>query len=353
MRTQAVTFFVIAFVAACGSSGNGGNSNDGGAADAGAADNASPSDANGNGVDATPADSGTDAAAADATGADASAGPGPYGSDGSNAVSTFTMTVPSSKAFTVHVYLPSSSGPHPVVFLSSGLQQTAAGYATYGQRLASWGVIAILRDDPGFLTSTSTIVDDVVYTVGTWLPAQNASSSSKLHGLVDAANIGLAGHSRGGQISLLAAEGGAHGKVKAMFGLDPVDGTSAPMAITSIAAIGIPIAFIGETTDDGANGCAPSAQNFLALYNAGSSPAVAITATNADHTMFEDPANCTFCTLCTAGTASQPDVESAAARYLMAFFARELLGDASVGAAFQGAGIGGDVNSGLVTVVSK
>jgi len=109
----------------------------------------------------------------------------------------------------------------------------------------------------------------------------------------------------------------------------------------------------GETTDDGANGCAPSAQNFLALYNAASSPAVAITATNADHTMFEDPANCTFCTLCTPGTASQPDVESAAARYSMAFFARELLGDASVGAAFQGAGIGADVNSGLVTIVSK
>lgn len=69
--------------------------------------------------------------------------------------------------------------------------------------------------------------------------------------------------------------------------------------------------------------------------------------------MFEDPANCTFCTLCTAGTANQADVEGASARYLTAFFARELLGDTSVGAAFQGAGIAADVNSGLVTVVSK
>jgi hypothetical protein len=37
----------------------------------------------------------------------------------------------------------------------------------------------------------------------------------------------------------------------------------------------------------------------------------------------------------------------------MAFFARELLGDASVGSAFQGAGIAHDVNAGLVTVESK
>ena len=160
------------------------------------------------------------------TPADAFEAAGPYGSNGSASFSMVTATVTAPSSFTVDIYLPSTSGPHPVVVLSSGLEQPAAAYATYGERLASWGIIAILRDDPGVLTATSTIVDDVAYTVTTWLPSENTTSSSQLFGLVDTAKIGLAGHSRGGQVSLLAAEGSASGKVVGMFGLDPVDGAS-------------------------------------------------------------------------------------------------------------------------------
>jgi hypothetical protein len=42
-----------------------------------------------------------------------------------------------------------------------------------------------------------------------------------------------------------------------------------------------------------------------------------------------------------------------AIRYLTAFFARELLGDSSVGALFQGAGAPADEASGAITMVSK
>jgi Chlorophyllase enzyme len=290
----------------------------------------------------------------DGSEADGGEGTHSYGVNGPDTVSSSTiMVVDGATTFSVTGYIPSSAGPHPVVFLSAGLEQPGAAYATYGNRLASWGIIALLRDDPGVTTATATIVDQLSYVVGTWLPAQNTASGSPLFGLIDTTKIALAGHSRGGEISLLAAESGIKGMVKAMFGLDPVDGTSGTVAITSIGTIGIPLAFIGETTDNGASGCAPAADNFLALYGAATTPAVAITAINADHTMFEDPASCAFCFLCTAGTATQTVVESEAVRYMMAFFARELLGDATVGAAFQGAGIGADVTAGLVTVVSK
>jgi hypothetical protein len=40
-------------------------------------------------------------------------------------------------------------------------------------------------------------------------------------------------------------------------------------------------------------------------------------------------------------------------RYLTAFFARQLLGDASVGAAFQGAGAAQDEAMNLIQLVSK
>jgi dienelactone hydrolase len=291
---------------------------------------------------------------------DASAGPGPYGSTGPDTVTTSSFSVTSpNDTFTTTAYIPSGSGPFPVVILLSGFEQTGVAYAPYANRLASWGIITFLRDDPGLLSSLTVtqLASDAGYMVTTWLASTNSSSSSALHGKVDTTKIGLAGHSRGGQTALLAGES-LQGKILGVFGLDPVDtSTNNVEARTTIATIGTPLAFIGETTD-GTGGvagmpCAPAADNFLVLYGDAASPAVAITAVNADHTMFEDPAHCTLCTFCTAGTAKAATVLDTSVRYLTAFFARQLLGDATVGAAFQGAGAGQDVATGTIQLVSK
>jgi dienelactone hydrolase len=282
--------------------------------------------------------------------------PGVYGSDGPDPVGTATVQVPGpSSTFSVTAYYPMSAGAHPVVILSSGFFQTGLGYAPYAKRLASWGIVTFTRDDPGLGETAPSIAADVAYMVTTWLPAAAADASPPAFGAVDTTRIGLAGHSRGGQVALLAAEGGALGHVRGVFGLDPVDTSTSgsPEARTQIATIGVPLAFVGETTDSASSGCAPATDNYQVLYQAAASPAVAITAVNADHTMFEDPSNCSFCTLCTAGTATPAKVLAYSVRYTTAFFARELLGDASVGAAFQGAGATQDVTAGLVQIVSK
>jgi dienelactone hydrolase len=271
------------------------------------------------------------------------AGPyGPYANAGPDTVTSaaFSVTSPSA-AYTVIAYVPSSAGPHPVVILSSGFFQDGVAYAAYAERLASWGIVTLLRNDPGLTESTADVVSDVSYEVTSWLPSQNEDAASALHGEVDPSRIGLAGHSRGGQVALLAAEA-LPGKIKGVFGLDPVDTTTAPEASTAIATIGLPLAFIGETTDDADSGCAPEGVDF-----------VAITVPGADHTMFESPNNCSLCSLCTAGTASQALVESTAVRYLTSYFARQLLGDASVGATFTGAGASEDVAAGTVQIESK
>lgn len=305
-----------------------------------------------------------DAAAADlyrsaTSGSDAAVDGNPaansYGQDGPHSVSTSTLTVtpPGGSSFTVVAYLPSGTMAGPVVVISSGLQQTGVAYAPYARRLASWGIVALTRDDPGPLTQTPSVVSDLSYEVGVWLAAQNADSTSALSARLDLAKVGLAGHSRGGQVSLLAAEGDLKGKIRGVFGLDPVDSAMSgnPQARTHLATIGVPLAFLGETTDGmGANACAPSADNFLALYALASSPAVAITALGADHTQFEDPANCSFCFFCGAGTAPAATVLAYSVEYLTAFFARELLDDQSVGAAL---GTSADVAAGLITVSSK
>ncbi len=75
---------------------------------------------------------------------------------------------------------------------------------------------------------------------------------------------------------------------------------------------------------------------------------------NAGHVEFELQSACIGCTLCTpAGTADPNVVLAYALRYTTAFFARELLGDSSVGATFDGAGGPSDVAAGLVTITAK
>jgi dienelactone hydrolase len=292
---------------------------------------------------------------------DATSTDGRYGAAGPATVTTASLTVTpaTGSPFSITAYVPSTAGPRPVVVLSSGFVQSALAYAPYGQRLASWGMVAILRDNPGVNEPAAGIASDVGFLVTTWLAAQDADASSLLAGRVDVTRIGLAGHSEGGQVSLLAAEGPAFGKVKGVFGLDPVDSASdgGVLARGGIATLGVPIAFIGETTDStgGVDGmpCAPAADNYEVLYGDAASPAVAITAIGADHTMFEDPTHCMFCVVCTAGTAKAAEVLAFSVRYMTAFFARELQGDATVGATFQGAGSGADVSAGLITLLAK
>jgi predicted dienelactone hydrolase len=280
-----------------------------------------------------------------------------YGGDGPSTVETARLTARS--GLTVDVYLPSATGSHPVVLLASGLQQSGLAYAPYARRLASWGIVTILRDDPGIFQTSADVAADLAFLVQTWLPSQNSDSLSKLFGRVDLSHVGLAGHSRGGQATLLAAETDLKGMVKAWFGLDPVDGrpmgaANAPQARTQLAAIGIPTVFLGETTDStGNNACAPAADNFQVLYSAAPGPSVLLLAVGADHTQFQDPAQCTFCNLCQKGTADGAMVLAFSVRYLTAFFARELLGDSAVGAAFEGAGAAADLAAGRLQLQTK
>lgn len=298
---------------------------------------------------ATATGSGVDAAGTDASGPEdlATTGTHDYNSPGPSLYTTVSLTV---GTYDVSVDIPSSTGAHPVVYLEAGLLQNADSYLAYGQRLASWGIVCIRRSDPGISANAGNVATDVSSLVTTWLPAQNASSASPLFGLVNVTKVGLAGHSRGGQIVAYAAAGGLKGKIKGLFGIDPVD-SGANAAATGLSAIGVPTAFLGETTS---TSCAPTANNYTVFYAAAPSPSVAITSINGGHALFEnDSSTCTGCFFCTAGSADPAAVLAYSVRYVTAFFARELLGDTSVGAAFDGSGASGDIASGKISVVSK
>jgi pimeloyl-ACP methyl ester carboxylesterase len=267
-----------------------------------------------------------------------------YGDDGPVPYEVTTTTLPGS--FAVTLYMPTSPGKHPVVAISCGTQQTAAGYASYGKRLASHGIAAVIEDDPGILTNTSDVLPHAEYVIETWLPT--------MADRIDLTRVGLAGHSRGGAVSLLTAEH-EPGKVAAWFGLDPADNefgqNPREYARTTLASLTIPTAFLGAGVT---SNCAPVADSYEMLYGLAPSPSLKIVGIGAGHTQLEDPAGCTACSVCSpSGTADSEVVLAYATRYLTAFFARELLGDTAVGPALEGAGAPADVAAGLVTVTAK
>ena len=315
-------------------------------------------------------------------GSKAAGGTGKYDADGRYTVRIETLSVPSvNGSFTTTAYIPSGRGPFPVVILSSGFLQKGDAYAPYARRLASWGIIALLRDDPTILSElgqkadlmesrpdridkstladqinatgmTNRIASDLLYEFDWLVGAANKDPASPLYRKVDGDHIGLAGHSYGGQAALLAGEH-LHKRIKGVFGLDPVDLPLGPQARDNLATIGVPVVFLGETTDSSFASCAPSWSNYQMLYRYAAPGAVMITAVGADHTMFEDPANCSLCWLCSKGSADDSQVLAYSVRYLTAFFARELLKDRRVGSKFEGAGAAEDVNAGRIEISVK
>jgi len=354
--------------AACGSSagGNGGQNGGGmGSPDGGGTASDAPSASEG----ASPTDGGSGGNTTDAPESKGDGGGHPtgdaspppsgdggtgYGSNGPVAYTMASLPVTSSlDSFTVNVWVPTPAGPHPVVSFSPGLVQPSAGYVIYAQRLASWGFVVLMRDDPGLLVSGDTVASDISYTVTTWLAAQNTTSSSPLFGKADLSHVGLAGHSRGGQSTLDAAEEGLHGKVEAWVGLDPVNTAyvagTAPS--TNLPSIGIPTLYLGAGV---ATNCAPAGDNYQTLYAVSPSPSIAITVANASHSQFENVGGSAGGLICSPlGTANTQTVIDLAMKYLTAFFAANLLGDSSVGPQLQGEGVAADEAAGLITLVSK
>jgi hypothetical protein len=269
---------------------------------------------------------------------------------------TFTsMTVQltnGASSFEEHVFLPDSAGPHAVVLFAPGTQQVVASYTAYLERLASWGMIAVGRNDPGPFTSTPELVEDLVYVVNEWLPAQNADANSALFGRVDMTRLGVTGHSRGGKATLLAAEGALLGVARAYFGIDMIDVTfidDGVYSLTNVASVGIPTAFLVASVP---SNCSPVNANGEVLYNSAPSPSVLLIGLGAGHMDFAP--TCVLCGICTPGGNIDPNlVLDYSLRYVTAFFARELLGDVSVGPAFEGAGVNLDSAAGLIQIQSK
>lgn len=216
------------------------------------------------------------------------------------------------------------SANNPLVLFGHGFLIPPAQYDSYAQHLATHGFLACTVDFVTGLTPNHALWATDYRSAIDALILANADPSSPLYGKLDAERIGLAGHSLGGKLAVLAAK--EDPRVKAIFGVDPVD-SQEPDA-TALLPLSIPIGVIGETTDATAAGmaCAPAEANYTTFFDAAAAPALEITVLGANHVSFlDDRSSCELvCEFCNPATVPDAEVNALTRAYLVAFFGRYL-----------------------------
>ena len=248
----------------------------------------------------------------------------------------------------VTVYRPRSDGVFPAVVFNHGFSLPPSGYAEYGERMASHGLIVVMPlydDNPFAARSHLGLAQDTIGVID-WLVEGPYSAR------VDGGAIGTAGHSRGGKHAIHAAILDA--RVGAVFGLDPVDSAPPfaldPVAFPSVApelmnGLLVPNAYIGAGLGgQGFMACAPVGENFDAFFNAATPPTTLYYIAGAGHQNFVD--SCATgsqdltCTICPNGGIARM-VHDFALTTVTAFFRLHLAGDVGMAPWVSGAAVEG------------
>ena len=241
-----------------------------------------------------------------------------------------------------------TGGPFPLVIINPGFQQGRAQYASYCTHLATWGLIAISRDNTGgFAQNHATLASQVSGLIDWAL-----GSASGLATYIDAGSIAVAGHSLGGKVATLAATRDA--RIGLVVGWDPVDSGTPSVTPELMGNLTVPVVVLGETLDGTGSfqACAPTAQNFERYFEEASPPGLEVTLLGADHFDFVDNPGCFTCSFCRRGTADHLAVKALARRTTVAAIRLYLLGDGSMATYLTGAVMQADVAAGRVAIDS-
>ncbi len=221
--------------------------------------------------------------------------------------------------------------PSPVVVFNHGFLLGAEVYRSYGERLASHGLVVALPTFPMtfFNVHHGELALDVRFVVDTLL-AESGDPSSALHGRIDEARIGLSGHSLGGKLSLLEAV--SDERIRAIGVLDPVDTGNPlfenPRRYPSVAPelmpqIRAPLLIVGAELGDrlvSFSPCAPADDNYQRFFEAANPPAIEITQLDVGHGQYVDEGAESATMACAVGDVSDDWVRSSSVAYLTAFF---------------------------------
>ncbi|MCU0676797.1 MAG: alpha/beta hydrolase fold domain-containing protein [Myxococcota bacterium] len=225
------------------------------------------------------------------------------------------------------------------------------------ERLASHGFVVVGIDSGGggfgIPTGGPTNVEerDGVMAAIDW-----ATTSAPFAASVDDERVGVAGHSRGGKVSVMVAA--ADARIDATLLLDPVNGCGPGQSysascpdVTSAAfagALRMPVGVMGETNNatGGFMPCAPTAQNYQTIFDAitMSSWAVEWTFAGADHNDFtDDGGGALGAFACPDGPGDDAMIRAQWRAMMVAFFRRHLAGDTAMDAWLTGAMLGAGI----------
>ena len=265
----------------------------------------------------------------------------------------------------LEIYLPDGVESCPLVVFTHGFSAIPEAYKSYGERLASWGMVVVMPKLPASFVSPTPhrVLAEYLTAVMDWATGEANEPGGVLEGRVDATRIALSGHSMGGKLSLLVAT--TDPRVDAVFGIDPVDsgppGGGEDVDWPSVTPermgnITVPLALVGETVDSGTGGslsCAPADQNFQQYYAFATSPVVELEILGADHVSFLDSCDELCSAFCAKGTDDPPVTLALTQKYLVAFLRQQLFGEEGYRAWLVGEEAQSDVDSGLVLMRAK
>jgi dienelactone hydrolase len=228
----------------------------------------------------------------------------------------------------------------PLIVFNHGFLLGAEAYRSYGERLASHGLVVALPTFPmSFLNVHHVkLAEDVRFVLDHCLRL-DLEPGGPLSGMIHEASIGASGHSLGGKLSLL--EACTDGRIGAIAVLDPVDTGNPifdnPRIFPSVAPelmpqMHVPLLFVGAELGKVLvtfSPCAPEKDNYQRFYEAANPPAIEVTQLGVGHGQYVDPGAEAATMSCAVGSVSDESVRASSVAYLTAFFLGHLSGDAA------------------------
>ena len=228
----------------------------------------------------------------------------------------------------------------PLIVFNHGFLLHADVYRSYGEHLASHGfVVAMPSFSMNFLNVNHAKLSEDVRFVIDYCLAANEQQAHPLFQRINQTQIGGAGNSLGGKLSLLEAV--TDPRIRAIGVLDPVDTGNPifenPRIFPSVAPelmpeIHVPLLIVGSELGKEMltfSPCAPEKDNYQRFYEAANAPAIEITQLDVGHGQYADPGAEAATMACVVGDVPDEWVARTSRAYLTAFFRGTLMKDES------------------------
>jgi chlorophyllase len=231
----------------------------------------------------------------------------------------------------LRIHAPEMPGDYAVVLFQHGFMTRNSAYDDVLRHLSSQGFVVVAPQmyEPGIGpllgNPTAAVEAELAEQIVAWLPG-NLDRITGVRARTD--RLGISGHSRGGKVAW-AVSLTDPARIRAIVGVDPVDGAGGPLGNQSRVVQGrfefdLPALVIG--TELGGD-CAPAGDNHVQFYEASPPPAWHIVALGQGHGDMLDEAEAAAAAMFCPSGSDRAGMQRLTAGLLVSFFRAALQGD--------------------------